>query len=234
VIPAAGRGSRLFPRGSEAPKGLVDVGGRPLLLQLLERLRLSVSDVCIVVDDLEGPIRERIGTRQNGIRVHYVVQPEPLGVGDAVLRTHALVRSAFLVVMGDVYFDRPLNFFVDAWGRSGAEGAVLVEPVSGSANGPIGLVSIQADAVVEIWKAECSGQTQHRVCGAAILPEQAFETSPFLHGAHSCELELEDLIAWLIRERGNRFVPVTYGGWRQNINTPADLRRVTHYLEARG
>jgi len=234
VIPAAGRGSRLFPRGSEAPKGLVDVGGRPLLLQLLERLRLSVSDVCIVVDDLEGPIRERIGTRQNGIRVHYVAQPEPLGVGDAVLRAETVVRNAFLVVMGDIYLDRPLDSFVDAWRRSGAEGAVLVEPVSGSPEGPIGLVTIQGDAVVEIWKAEYTGRTRHRVCGAAVLPEEAFEAGRFLHGPDSGELELEDVITWLIRERGTPLAAVTYGGWRQNINTPADLRRVTHYLEARG
>ena len=80
MIPAAGRGSRLQSATGDQPKALLKLAGRPIVDWLLQRLGSTVTDVCLVVDDLQGPIRQAIGDQRYGIRIHYVLQPAPLGV----------------------------------------------------------------------------------------------------------------------------------------------------------
>ncbi len=230
VIPAAGRGSRLQSASGDQPKPLVKLAGRPIVDWLLQRLGSAVTDVCLVVDDLHGPIRQTVGELRRGVRIHYALQPDPLGVGDAVLRARGQVRDSFLVVMGDVYYDQPLAPYIDSWRRSGAEGAVLIEPISGSPRDPIGLVDADGESLVCIRKGTFHGQARDRVCGMAILPEEAFEAARFLRATHARELELEQVIDWLIRERGAQFVTLRYRGWRQNINDASDLARVLDHL----
>lgn len=91
IIPAAGRGSRL---GSDAPKALCPVGGRPMIAWLLEHYRAIVNHVVIVVAPsataafdryLETPDRP-IGS------IECVVQDEPTGMLPAVLCARAAVE----------------------------------------------------------------------------------------------------------------------------------------------
>jgi len=233
VIPAAGRASRLHSVTGGGPKALLEVGGRTLLDWLLLRLAGPVTDVCLVVDDLGGPIARSVGSERHGIRVHFAVQPSPKGVGDAVLRAAERVDAAFLTVMGDVYYDQALGTYIDAWRRSDAEGAVLIQRFPEPPSQPMGLVELEGDLVVGAQKTVFRGRGLSGVCGAAILPERVFEAASALGPSDAAELELEDLIGWLIQERGARFLALPYRGWRRNINTADDLAFVQTELEAR-
>lgn len=205
---------------------MLEIEGRPLLGWLLERLSSCASEICIVVDRAGGPVQREFGPRWSDARLHYVVQPAPRGVGDAILRAVELVRSPFIVAMGDVFFDQPLNGYVEAWRRSGAEGAVLTEPILAAPGDPIGLVRVEEGSIVTIEKAPFTGQIADRVCGMAILPDAAFEAGASLRRCSGHELELEDLIDRLMRARQCRFIPLRYAGWRRNVNTPEDLEAV--------
>ena len=235
VIPAAGRASRLHSVTGGGPKALLEVGGRTLLDWLLLRLAGPVTDVCLVVDDLGGPIARSVGSERHGIRVHFAVQPSPKGVGDAVLRAADRVDAAFFAVMGDVYYDQALGTYIDAWRRSDAEGAVLIQRFPEPPSQPMGLVELKGDLVVGAKKTVFRGRGLTGVCGAAILPERVFEAASALGPSDAAELELEDIIGWLIRERGARFLALPYRGWRRNINTADDLRQVReHHARRRG
>lgn len=233
VIPAAGRASRLHSVTGGRPKALLEVGGLTLLDWLLLRLAGTVTDVCLVVDDLGGPIARSVGSERHGIRVHFAVQPSPKGVGDAVLRAADRVDAAFLTVMGDVYYDQDLRAHIDAWRRSDAQGAVLIQRYAEPPSQPMGLVKLEGDLVIGAKKTIPRGRGLSGVCGAAILPETVFEAATSVEASNSAELELEDLISWLIRERGARFLALPYRGWRRNINTAEDLAIVQAELEAR-
>ncbi len=232
VIPAAGKATRLADSAGQRRKALLEVGGRPILDWLLDRLRDAVSDACLVVDGLDGSIRRTFGTKRHGIRLHYALQPEPLGVGEAVLRTSGLFGGPFAVVMGDVYYDQPLHCYIDAWRRSGADGAVLTEPLRATPTDPVGLVRVVGGFVESIAKATSATGAGHQLCGMAILPESAFSAAEGLRGSRSSEIELESIVTWLIEERGARFVSIPYRGWRRNINTLEDLVLVRSKVEA--
>ena len=226
MVPVAGRSSRLKELTGGGPKALLEIEGRPLLGWLLESLSSFASDICLVVDRSDSSIQQAFGARWHRQRLHYAVQPVPRGVGDAILRSSEFVTGPFITVMGDVFFDQPLDGYVEAWRRSGAEGAVLTEPIHSPPPDRIGLVRVEEGFVVRIEKDEFAGQAADRVCGMAILPEAAFEVGGCLEPRSGPELELEDIVDRLMREGRCRFVALPYAGWRRNVNSSEDLEAV--------
>ncbi len=101
VIPAAGLGSRLGPLTTDCPKELLLLGGRPALHGALLELEAAGGEQTVVVT---SPRKPRIGewVRANAPRVQIAVQPEPLGVFDAVERARELLATdRFLVLFPD-------------------------------------------------------------------------------------------------------------------------------------
>ena len=229
VIPAAGRATRLGPRPNEHPKTLMNVGGRPIIDRLLKRLAPVVTDACLVISDLDGPIPAIIGNRRYGVDIHYAEQPQPRGVADAVFNAEGLVAGPFIVAMGDCYYEDPLAPYIDIWNRSNLAGAVLTEPLKERPRDSVGLVWTSDDRVVGIEKALYEGQATRRVSGLVVLPETAFQIGRAISRAQAGELEIEDVIAQLIRF-GADFLAIPYRGWRCNINTPEDVARVEQRL----
>jgi choline kinase len=113
VIVAAGKGARARHSGLEVPKPVADVGGVPAILRVLRNIRencggLARAPVVIVSPETEGAVREALA----GEEVSYVLQPEPLGTGDAVLRARELMknfRGRALVIWGTQPVVRPLT-----------------------------------------------------------------------------------------------------------------------------
>lgn len=233
VIPVAGRGTRLDPLTQERPKALVQIGGCHLITRLIEQLAGVVTDVCLVVGESGRAIRAVLGTRRAGLNLSYVLQPEPLGVADAVARGREYVTGPFAVVMGDTYYSEPLGPYIEDWRVSGAEGAVLVEPITGASAESVGLVRVKDQRVTWIAKTALSAQAQYRVCGLMAFPETAFEAFAKVGRGSEGERELEDVVLWLI-EHGAEFRALRYGGWRRNINTLADLHEVKRRIAAVG
>jgi choline kinase len=76
IILAAGVGKRLLAVAGGRPKCLIEIGGRSLLLRLLESLAAAgVRDAVVVVGFGEEAVRTAIGERPRGIRVRYVSNP---------------------------------------------------------------------------------------------------------------------------------------------------------------
>ena len=100
IIPAAGKGTRL-KTGSDLPKVLQKVCGKPLLETVLEQVDfVPPEDIYIVV----GYQKEKI-MGYFGSRYHYVEQKEQLGTGHAVMVCEPSFRSyrgTVLVTFGDM------------------------------------------------------------------------------------------------------------------------------------
>ncbi|WP_304458065.1 sugar phosphate nucleotidyltransferase [Alicyclobacillus sendaiensis] len=113
VIPAAGLGTRLRPATLWIPKEMFPVLDTPAIAYALEEaLAAGVERLVVVIhprkallrDFLEAWARERApGERR--VHVQWVVQEEPLGLGDAVRRAkEAVLGEAFYVLLPDELF----------------------------------------------------------------------------------------------------------------------------------
>ena len=126
VIPAAGRGSRLLGNTNGVPKGMIPVNGAPLLQYVLDvGLELPVSRIVMVINPNGQAISEHFGSLYRNVPIHYVVQPEPLGLAHAVSMAEPYVNDWLLVVNGDEIFANcchaKMKEFVE---RNNAEGLV--------------------------------------------------------------------------------------------------------------
>jgi len=97
VILAAGASSRFWPL-NQRHKSLLKIMGRPLIWYTIESLKKSGIKNIIII---QGPKKDVEGELRNydlGIKIQYVVQPEPKGMGDAVMCVQNLISGPFFTL----------------------------------------------------------------------------------------------------------------------------------------
>ncbi|MFQ5533634.1 MAG: sugar phosphate nucleotidyltransferase [Sphingomonadales bacterium] len=108
VILAAGTGSRLAPLTDKLPKGLLEVGGTPLLGHSLNCLeRAGVNEIILIIGHRGDLIRAAFGERHNGVAIRYAENPDYGATGSMVslLAARPLVRpEPFLVLESDLLY----------------------------------------------------------------------------------------------------------------------------------
>ena len=111
IIPVAGVGTRLRPHTHTTPKVLLHVAGKPILAHILDDLpALGIREVVLIVGYMGDLVREYMDRHYRELRVHYVEQPERLGLGHAVslAEPHAGDRP-ILIILGDTIFEADLR-----------------------------------------------------------------------------------------------------------------------------
>lgn len=108
IIPAAGNGTRIQPLAFS--KELLPVGSRfdgdterPRAVSeyLVERMICGGADrICFVISPWKSDILQYFGARVEGAAIAYVVQPEALGLCDAIFRALPLIRPDESVLVG--------------------------------------------------------------------------------------------------------------------------------------
>lgn len=125
IIPVAGFGTRLRPHTHTLPKALMLVAGKPILAHIIDELvGAGVDTVVMVVGYLGDQIEAFARERYSHLRLHFVVQGDPLGNGHAVYmaREH-LDGSPVVVIFGDTVIKGDLLGLV----RGGASAAGVKE-----------------------------------------------------------------------------------------------------------
>jgi len=97
VILAAGESSRFWPL-NQRHKCLLKIMGRPLIWYTIESLKKAGVKDIIIIQGPQKEIEEGLKEYQFDIDIKYVVQPEPKGMGDAILKAESLVDGQFLVL----------------------------------------------------------------------------------------------------------------------------------------
>lgn len=109
IVLAAGRGVRLRPLSDTTPKALLEVGGRPLIVHAIERLRhAGIRDLVINLGWLGDSIRELLGDgRACGVSIQYSDEGDTmLETGGGIVRALGLLGDTpFWVVNADVLCD---------------------------------------------------------------------------------------------------------------------------------
>jgi MurNAc alpha-1-phosphate uridylyltransferase len=113
MLLAAGRGDRLRPLTDTRPKPLLEAGGKPLIVHLIEALvradhRQIVINHAWLGEQIEAVIQDGA---QYGAEVCYSPEPEgALGTGGGILNALPLLgEAAFIAVNADIYTDYPFG-----------------------------------------------------------------------------------------------------------------------------
>ena len=103
VIPAAGLGTRMAPATRALSKAMLPLGGKPVVQHVLEELAAAgLARAVVVVGHGAQIVAAHLHGLELGIAVELVDQPEPRGLGDAVLRAAPAVGGApFVCALGD-------------------------------------------------------------------------------------------------------------------------------------
>lgn len=108
MILAAGRGERMRPLSDVAPKPLLRVGGKPLIVWHIENLvRDGFTEIVINHAHLGHLIEAVVGNgEQFGAQVRYSPEAEALETAGGIAQALPLLGSdPFLVVNGDIYIE---------------------------------------------------------------------------------------------------------------------------------
>ena len=128
VIPAAGLGTRFLPATKALAKEMLPIVDKPTIQFIVEEaLRSGIEDILVVTGkskrsiedhfdsnfELEFNLKEKgkndllkIVDETTGIRLHFIRQSHPRGLGDAVLQAKAFVgNEPFVVMLGDDVMD---------------------------------------------------------------------------------------------------------------------------------
>ena len=108
MILAAGRGERMRPLTDTTPKPLLQVGGKPLIGWVIERLkRAGVTDLVVNVSHLAEQIEAALGDgAADGVKIVYSFEREALETAGGIAWALPLLdNQPFLVVNSDVYSD---------------------------------------------------------------------------------------------------------------------------------
>lgn len=146
VIPAAGLGTRFLPATKATPKEMLPIVDKPTIQYIVEEaLQSGIEDILIITgrskraieDHFDRSIELELNLEEKGkedllkmvraisdIRIHYIRQKEPLGLGHAILCAKQFIgHEPFAILLGDdvVYNkERPaLRQLIDVYERTG-------------------------------------------------------------------------------------------------------------------
>jgi NDP-sugar pyrophosphorylase family protein len=110
MVLAAGFGTRLGDLTREVPKGMLDVGGRPLLEHIVAHLaRHGFTGIAVNLHFQPEMIRDHFGDGSRwGVSLNWSHEPELLGTAGGVKRMESFLRAGepFLVHYGDILTDQ--------------------------------------------------------------------------------------------------------------------------------
>lgn len=146
VIPAAGLGTRFLPATKATPKEMLPIVDKPTIQYIIEEaLASGIEDILIItgrskraIEDhfdrsielelnLEAAHKEQeleMVRKISDIRIHYIRQKEPRGLGHAILCAQQFIGDEpFAVLLGDDVVDSrvpALKQLIDVYERTGA------------------------------------------------------------------------------------------------------------------
>ncbi|MCX8050059.1 MAG: nucleotidyltransferase family protein [Methylohalobius sp.] len=166
MILAAGRGERLRPLTDTMPKPLLQVGGKALIVRLIERLAAAGFGELVINLGYRGrQIEEALGNgRAFGVSIVYSREPEEaLETGGGIFQALPHLSDPFLVVNGDIATDFPF--------------AALPKKISGLAHlvlVPNPAHHLQGDFAWRDGQVQLEGETRYTFAGIGVYRPALF------------------------------------------------------------
>ncbi|MGE0599157.1 MAG: NDP-sugar synthase [Dehalococcoidia bacterium] len=225
VLLAAGRGVRLGALTEAFPKGMLDVGGEPIIHRIIGGLAAAgIADLTIVTGHYAEVLETGTGNGERwGVRITYVRQSAPEGTARALLLARPFLDAGpFFVGWGDIVVDAA-NYakVAEASTENGAALAVneVEDPYAGGAVYVDGRFRITR--IVE-KPPQGTSTTRWNNAGLFVLPPAAWPFIEALQPSTRGEFELPQAIAAFVAA-GNPMTAVPIAGPWFDIGTPENL-----------
>jgi len=281
VFPVAGFGSRFLPATKASPKEMLPIVDKPLIQYAVEEAAAAgITDMIFITgrhkraiedhfdtayeieSDLEAKGKRALldvvqGVLPPGCRCIYTRQPEPLGLGHAVLCAQPVVgNEPFAVLLADDLIDVQPSVTAQMARHFAAEGCSIlgVMEVPRAQTASYGIVSTERPgaelspirAMVEKPKPDAAPSTL-AVVGRYVLTPRIFDMLAAVQPGSGGEIQLTDGIAALLHEErvmayrfsGRRFDCGSKLGYLQatvelGLKHPEVGAGFARYLEGRG
>jgi UTP--glucose-1-phosphate uridylyltransferase len=257
VIPAAGLGTRFLPATKSQPKEMLPVVDKPAIQYVVEgAVRAGIEDILIVTgrgkrtieDHFDRSFELEVRLEQSGkfdelkqvreisemAKIHYIRQPEPLGLGAAVAMAEPHVAGEpFVVLLGDeiITSGDPLKEMTSVYDRYGRS-VICVREVPRSEIHLYGAIKpeilddniARVLGIVEKPKAEDAPSNLAVIFGYVLTPEifdMLRNTAPDAKG----EIQLTDALNQLAEQQA--VYAYVFEGTRYDIGNKLDYLRAT-------
>jgi NDP-sugar pyrophosphorylase family protein len=225
ILLAGGQGTRLRPLTINTPKPIVPIFNRPFLHYQIDRIKQvpEIDEVILSLNYQPQRIEEVFGDGSSaGIRIRYVVEPQPLGTAGAVKYASQNVAGSVVVFNGDVLTQIDLGAVIRLHRERRARATIVLTPVDNPT--AYGLVETDATGNIRrfLEKPKPEEITTNRInAGIYVLEPDMFDRIP-------------DDVPWSIErsyfpslvERGETFVAYLYDGYWIDIGTPDKYTQV--------
>ncbi len=239
LILCGGTGTRLRPLTDHIPKQLLPVAGKPLAVHAIEELRaIGIEEIAIIVAGAGTPVRAALGDGSTwGAKLTYIEQPEPRGIGEAVLRAEAFARGEPLMLwLGDCLVPGGARVLAEACG-SEFETGLLVAPVEDPARFGVVCVARRAasdgradvdalgkavDIATVLVEKSPHPPSNLAIVGVYRLGPEIYDACRAVRPDARGEIQITDALQWIVA-RGDAVRAVTLEtGW-QDVGRPEDL-----------
>ncbi len=234
VIPAAGLGTRFLPATKATPKEMLPIVDKPTIQYIIEEaLASGIEDILIItgrskraIEDhfdrsielelnLEAAHKEHeleMVRKISDIRIHYIRQKEPRGLGHAILCAQQFIGDEpFAVLLGDDVVDSrvpALKQLIDVYERTGAS-VLGVQEVPQDKVSAYGIVASQPTGekrtftvqdMVEKPKKE-EAPSRLAVLGRYVINPEIFPILEHTAPGRGNEIQLTDALKVLAKEQ---------------------------------
>jgi UDP-N-acetylglucosamine diphosphorylase/glucosamine-1-phosphate N-acetyltransferase len=229
VILAGGAGKRVFPLAVTKPKPMFKLLGKPLIQHVVELLKANgLKDFVIVVGHNGEQIKDHFGDgKAFGVNIAYAVQPEALGMANALETAKDLVESHFLVVNADDLFEGTLiQKILSKFKESKADIILSCKPVEETWK--FGIIKVERDRVTKLVEKPPKGTVESNlaVIGVYLMTKHIFN---YLEKTPISDHQYEDAIDQFIADKNN-VKAVRYDGFFAGYKYPWDLFRMNKFL----
>lgn len=230
IILAGGVGKRLRDVSQKISKAMVPILGMPMTGRVIEQIiaETPIRRFAVVVTSLDQDVA--IWLQENppgGVEIEFVVQPEPLGMADALKRvvSEVDVGSGFLLAACDNLFERgAVADLYRTHSERGLDGTICLlrmkkEQIAGR-SAAVYLDSGRIARIVEKPPLE-EIETDLASIPLYVFGPKLIEYLPRVRPSSRGEYELQDAIQMLIDDGGK--VGYTVAEWRRTVTSPEDL-----------
>lgn len=225
IILAAGQSSRIYPFAQNTHKSMIKIMGKPILEYTIDALRKGgIKDLVLVISRNSQIQSYFVDGKIKGVNIKYIIQNEPLGMGNALLLAKKEIDEDFLLL--NAHHLDVSSFLTDLIKTKIHASAVLVAREKNFLVGQ-GILKVIGERVLEIIEKPPKGSEPSNLCvvGVYLLPKDFIKT---LASTSDEQYQLEKALTAFAKENLVKFIKIKEE--TISLKYPWDLLSFKNYL----